>query len=101
MSDFSIVERLTPVYLCTVNALAILFCMYDKLAASRGYRRVPERTLFGWALLGGGLGLYGCMLLVRHKTKHMWFVMGVPALVVLQLMLVYSIYHLAQVRGLL
>ena len=42
-------------YLAAVSLIGAAVCIYDKLAAPRGWRRVPERTLFFWALIAGGL----------------------------------------------
>ena len=52
---------------------------FDKRRAkSKGARRVRERTLFLSALLGGGLGACLGMWTFRHKTKHWYFVVGMP-----------------------
>ena len=45
-------------YLLAVSVIGAVVCIYDKLAAPRGWKRVPERTLFFWALVGGGPGVY-------------------------------------------
>ena len=47
-------------YFIAVSVIGAIVCIYDKLAAARGWRRVPERTLFFWALIGGGPGGYLC-----------------------------------------
>lgn len=41
-------------YFIAVSVIGAIVCIYDKLAAVRGWRRVSERTLFFWALIGGG-----------------------------------------------
>ena len=50
-------------YFIAVSVIGAIVCIYDKLAAARGWRRVPERTLFFWALIGGGPGVYATMLI--------------------------------------
>lgn len=50
-------------------------------------RRVPERTLFLIAALGGSVGVLAGMYIFRHKTKHWTFVLGVPAILAVQLIL--------------
>ena len=45
-------------YFIAVSVIGAVVCIYDKLAAARGWKRVPERTLFFWALVGGGPGGY-------------------------------------------
>ena len=65
----------------------ILFCMMgiDKRRAKKNLRRIPEKTLFLTAFLGGGLGGVVGMQAFRHKTKHTSFILGMPLLLVLNL----------------
>ena len=79
----------------------LIFCIYDKLAAARGWRRVPERTLFFWALIGGGPGVYATMLIIRHKTLHHIFMLGIPAIMILQGAIIVGIYNILYMKGLL
>ena len=67
-----------------------LFAMMgiDKGKARRGTWRIPEKTLFVFALLGGALGGTAGMFLFRHKTKHRTFRLGFPLLAAAQLALV-------------
>ncbi|MDY3618349.1 DUF1294 domain-containing protein [Agathobaculum sp.] len=88
-------------YLLAVNLIGMAVCVYDKLAAPRSWTRVPERTLFFWALVGGGPGVYLTMLLIRHKTLHKRFMLGIPALMLLQAAIFAGLYHLLKVRGVL
>lgn len=88
-------------YFVAVSVIGAVVCIYDKLAASRGWRRVPERTLFFWALVGGGPGVYLTMLLIRHKTLHRSFMLGIPAIMILQIAILLGIYNILYSRGLL
>lgn len=63
----------------------------DKSAAKGKRRRVPEKTLFLLAALGGGLGGVLGMSVFRHKTKHISFRLGMPALLLLNLAAAYAI----------
>lgn len=66
-------------YLLAVNLWAFGLMWLDKRRAKRkGARRIRERTLFLSALLGGGLGAFLGMWVFRHKTKHWYFVTGIP-----------------------
>lgn len=65
-------------FLAAVNAVAFIAAWSDKRRAVKGRRRIRERTLFLLAFFGGSVGLYAAMLLFRHKTKHMSFMIGVP-----------------------
>ena len=88
-------------YFIAVSVIGALVCIYDKLAAPRGWERVPERTLFFWALIGGGPGVYLTMLLIRHKTLHRSFMLGIPAIMVFQIVIIIGIYNILYSRGLL
>jgi uncharacterized membrane protein YsdA (DUF1294 family) len=63
----------------------------DKARAKQKKWRVPEKTLFLIALLGGALGTWAGMYLYRHKTKHWSFVLGMPILFVAELLLLVQI----------
>ena len=54
------------------------------LAAQHQKRRVPEKVLFLLSALGGSVGMYLGMFTFRHKTKHWYFVIGIPAIILLQ-----------------
>lgn len=58
-------------------------------AGKRTKRRVPERTLFLIAALGGSVGVLAGMYVFRHKTRHLSFVLGVPAILAAQLLLIW------------
>lgn len=88
-------------YFIAVSVIGALVCIYDKIAAPRGWKRVPERTLFFWALIGGGPGVYLTMLLIRHKTLHRSFMLGIPAIMVFQIVIIIGIYNILYLRGLL
>ena len=88
-------------YFIAVSVIGAVVCVYDKLAAARSWKRVPERTLFFWALIGGGSGVYATMLIIRHKTLHHIFMLGIPAVMVLQAAILLGIHHILLARGFL
>ncbi len=88
-------------YFLAVNLIGAVVCAYDKIAAPKGWTRVPERTLFFWALVGGGPGVFLTMLLIRHKTLHRIFMFGIPAIMLLQAAVIAGIYNILLTRGLL
>ena len=59
----------------------------DKSKAKRGAWRIPEKTLFTCALMGGSLGTIMGMNTFRHKTKHWYFKYGLPMILVIQVVL--------------
>ena len=75
------------IYLVIINAAAFLLMLVDKQKARKSRWRIPERTLFLSALLGGSVGALAGMYLFRHKTKHLQFTLGIPAILVIQLLL--------------
>ena len=80
-------------YLAGVNLLGFASMGYDKWKAKKHAWRVPESTLFLIALIGGSLGSILGMHLFRHKTRHWYFVYGLPAILALQLAAVYLVLH--------
>ena len=71
-----------------LNLLAFIFMRRDKAAAARGARRTPETTLLALAVIGGSAGALLGMVLFRHKTRKPAFRIGVPLILILQLLLV-------------
>lgn len=57
----------------------------DKRRAQKGKWRIPERTLFLVAILGGSIGSIIGMRHFRHKTKHKSFVIGMPFIFFVQI----------------
>lgn len=72
-------------YAAAVNVAAFAVMAADKSRARRGAWRVPERTLFLLALFFGSIGIWAGMYVFRHKTKHLKFVIGIPAIFLVQL----------------
>lgn len=72
------------VYLIIINLTAFIMYGLDKQKAVRHKWRIPERVLIGVAAFGGSVGALLGMRVFHHKTKHMKFVIGVPAIIVIQ-----------------
>ncbi len=72
------------VWLIAINVAGFVVFGYDKRCAVGHRWRVPERTLFLIALLGGSAGSYAGMVLFRHKTRHWKFRVGIPGIMLLQ-----------------
>ena len=77
------------IYLCIINALGFMLMLLDKRKAKKNLWRIPEATLFAVAVLGGSLGSLLGMYTVRHKTRHLKFVLGVPLILFAQLALFF------------
>ncbi|MBQ7099641.1 MAG: DUF1294 domain-containing protein [Oscillospiraceae bacterium] len=74
-------------YLLLINAAAFVLMLADKVKARKNRWRIPERTLIGSALLGGSIGALLGMYTFRHKTRHLKFTLGVPAILIAQIAL--------------
>ena len=72
------------IYLCVISLIAVIVTISDKYKAKRGKWRVPEATLLTIAALGGSVAMYGTMLTIRHKTKHIKFMGGIPLILLFQ-----------------
>ena len=80
-------EHLVLLYLIIINAAELLLMLADKLKAKRGVWRISEATLMGIAAVGGSIGALAGMYLFRHKTRHIKFTLGIPALLLVQITL--------------
>ena len=76
------------IYLIIINAIGFFLMLVDKQKAIRGQWRIPEKTLFTVALLGGSIGSIAGMYTFRHKTKHKTFTLGMPAILTVQIIIV-------------
>lgn len=71
-------------YLLLMNIVGLYVMYSDKRRAIKQRFRIPERTLFIVSLLGGSIGTWAGMYLFRHKTKHWYFVVGMPLILLCQ-----------------
>lgn len=78
-------EKILLVYLLIVNAAGFLLMLVDKIKARKNLWRIPEATLMTVAAIGGSIGAIAGMNLFRHKTKHAKFYIGLPVILVLQI----------------
>ena len=76
--------KLVLAYLLLINAAGILFMRADKRKALKKLWRIPESVLIGIAVIGGSAGIIAGMRLFRHKTMKDKFAIGVPVILVLQ-----------------
>ena len=83
---------LLAVYLAVINLATFIVYGADKRRARKGKWRVPEKTLFLLPLLGGSVGALLGMRVFHHKTRHWYFVWGIPAILLAQMALAVWIY---------
>ena len=79
--------RILLVIITVMSLAAFAAFGLDKYKAKAGKWRIPERTLFLLALLGGGIGAFLGMKVFHHKTMHKQFVIGIPMIMVIQAVL--------------
>lgn len=79
------------IYLILINLITFLAMYIDKRKSKKGKRRIPEKTLFVLVGLGGGIGGILGMYLFRHKTKKTRFVIGFPAILIFEALVVIAI----------
>lgn len=80
------------IYLVILSLVAVTITVYDKKASRQGKRRVKERTLLAVSILGGSAAMLAAMLAMRHKTRHAKFMAGVPAIILVQAVLVVTAF---------
>lgn len=80
-------------YLILINLIGVAVMGMDKAKVKKHAWRIPEKTLFFVSLIGGSVGTWAGMYLFRHKTKHWYFVIGMPAILILQIMIVWYCLH--------
>lgn len=81
------------IYLLVMNIAGFMVMGADKRKARIQAWRIPESTLFLVAILGGSIGSILGMQHFRHKTKHWYFVWGMPLILILQLAIAGAIIY--------
>ena len=72
-------------YIALMSIISIVVCIYDKIAAKRNPKhRTREATLLLLSALGGSVAMFITMLLIRPKTKHIKFMVGIPLIMLIQ-----------------
>lgn len=80
-------------YLIIINLLAVIVTVSDKRRAVSHRWRIPENTLLLIAALGGSPAMLITMRIIRHKTQHKKFMLGIPAILILQIAIAYFIFR--------
>ena len=79
--------QIAVIYLILINILGFLIMGLDKHKAKMAERRIPENTLFMFTILGGGIGTIAGMYVFHHKTKKMKFKVGMPLILILEILI--------------
>lgn len=75
------------IWLIVINTISVFVCVADKIKAKKHRRRISEKTLFLLSFLGGALFMYVTMRLIRHKTLHKKFMIGLPVIILIHAVL--------------
>ena len=76
------------VYLAGISIISAIVAIADKIKAKKGGWRIPESRLILLAACGGSAAMYLAMRLIRHKTKHIKFMLGLPIIFLFQLIII-------------
>ena len=76
------------IYLFGINIVTFILYGIDKFKAKHSKWRIPEATLLGFAVIGGSIGAWLGMKVWHHKTMHKKFQYGIPAILIIQLLLI-------------
>ena len=85
-------ENIIVTYFVAVNLIGLAAMAIDKSKAKRHAWRIPEKTLFLISIVGGSVGTWAGMYLFHHKTKHWYFVIGMPLILIVQVVIVSFLY---------
>ena len=81
------------IYLAIISLVSIVVCIYDKIASkSMPRHRTREATLLLLSALGGSVAMFITMQIIRHKTKHVKFMLGIPLIIIAQAALVWFVF---------
>lgn len=79
-------------FICLISVFSITITIYDKLAAKNNARRISEKALLLTGFLGGATAMLITMKAIRHKTRHMKFMILLPVMSVLHIILLIYLY---------
>lgn len=87
--------KILCIYAAVISLISMIVCIYDKSISKKNKveLRVPEKTLMLLSAIGGGVAMYVTMLIIRHKTKHVKFMLGIPVFILLHAALVIAGFY--------
>lgn len=90
ITDFSQIFTVQniAIYLVVINLIGFAIMYIDKQKAKKGSWRIKEMTIFVVTLLGGGIGTIAGMYMFRHKTKKLKFTIGLPTILIFEIILI-------------
>lgn len=91
-------EKILLVYLFIISIVTVILTAYDKVAAKKRRFRISEATLMLCGVFGGAVAEFVTMLLIRHKTRHIKFMLGLPLIItahvaIAAVLLIFGVIH--------
>ena len=82
-------------YIAIISLISVIVCIYDKKISkkNRVELRTPEKTLMLLSALGGSVAMFITMQIIRHKTKHVKFMLGIPLIIIVQAVIVFLLFR--------
>ena len=82
-------------YLLIMSLISVVVCIRDKVVSkkNRVELRTPESRLLWLSALGGSVAMFICMLAIRHKTKHVKFMLGIPLIMLVQAAAITALFY--------
>lgn len=92
--------RFALLYIGFISVLSVILTVYDKIAAKKNpKKRIPENTLMYVGILGGAAAMFVTMNIIRHKTLHKKFMIGLPVIIVLQTVIIIIVFNKTGLLG--
>lgn len=85
------------IYICIISLISIIVTVCDKHFAIHRKWRVRESTLLILSALGESVAMYITMQLIRHKTRHIKFMLGIPIIFIIQLIILFFVWRMIYV----
>lgn len=87
-------ELYIAIFAGLISVVSVMLTVYDKVASMAKKWRIPEKMLMMFAFCGGATAMYVTMQLIRHKTKHKKFMIGLPCFIIIHIALIVVIFFL-------
>ncbi len=84
-------DKIFFVYVFIISIVTVILTVYDKIAAKKRSFRISEATLMLCGAFGGAVAELITMLIIRHKTRHIKFMLGLPLIILAQVILIISL----------
>lgn len=94
----TLTSKIFLLYFLLISLITTIVTVLDKIFAKKDMRRVPEKMLFALGFSGGAFAEYVTMKLIRHKTLHKKFMIGLPLIVLLHGIIIFALLYLQQLN---